>query len=76
MKVKIVKYVDTIINIKLNIIKNIIVNMKNKIKKLVTEWEHIPGPECKHPKDKVIKNELGWLCKGCMTYIDKDMITK
>jgi len=50
--------------------------MKNKIKKLVTEWEHIPGPECKHPKDKVIKNELGWLCKGCMTYIDKDMITK
>ena len=49
--------------------------MKQSKKELPTEWSYV-HKDCKHPKDKVIKNELGWLCKGCMTYIDKDMITK
>lgn len=44
--------------------------------KFKTEWSHIPGPDCKHPQDRVIKNELGWLCTSCQTYIDREMITK
>ena len=39
-------------------------------------WTVLPHKKCKHPKDKVIKNKLGYLCKNCMTYIDKNMITK
>jgi hypothetical protein len=38
-------------------------------------WTVLPHPECKHPKEKVIRNKLGYLCKGCMAYIDKEMIT-
>lgn len=38
-------------------------------------WTVLPKLDCKHLKNRVIKNELGWLCLDCVTYIDKDMIT-
>lgn len=35
----------------------------------------MPEPPCLHPQDRVVKNELGYHCRKCWAYIDRDMIS-